>query len=106
MDQPFSFVFHKGPLSEVVHLAGVIDAQAEVRFEELQKKIEGNVVTFDFSQVGRINSMGIALILRCLKRLASERKITVQLQGLSQMNAMLFKMSGVFLLAKEVRQER
>jgi len=103
MDQSFSYTFDKGPLQETIFLSGVIDAQAEAQCEALQKQINGSSITFDFSKVGRINSMGIALILRCLKRLNSDRNINVQLQGLGQMNAMLFKMSGIFLLAKETK---
>lgn len=103
MDHSFSFTHKPGPQHELVQLSGTIDADAETLFEAMQKQLCSNQVVFDFSGVGRVNSMGIALLLRCLKRLSSEKKVAVQLQGLSQMNAMLFKMSGVFLLAKEAR---
>lgn len=88
---------------EVVLLSGTIDMQAETGFEDVSSRVAGPSVIFDFSSVGRINSMGIALILRCFKRLGSERNTIVLVRGLNQINSMLFKMSGVFLLAKEVR---
>ncbi len=103
MEPTFSFACTRGSDHQLINLSGTIDAQAEPHFEELQKQISSALVIFDFSKVGRVNSMGIALLLRCFKRLGSERSINVQLQGLSQMNTMLFKMSGLFLLAKEVR---
>jgi len=102
MEQTFSFDINTGSQQEVVHLSGTIDADAEKHFEVLEKQLQSNEIIFNFREVGRVNSMGVALILRCLKRLTSDKKITVQLQGLSQMHTMLFKMSGVFLLAKEV----
>jgi len=88
---------------EAVLLSGIIDIQAESSFEAVMSRVSGSAVVFDFSNVSRINSMGIALILRCFKRLGSERKCAVQVRGLSQINSMLFKMSGLFMLAQEVR---
>lgn len=88
---------------EVVLLSGVIDMQAEAGFDDVVGRIVGQSIIFDFSSVGRINSMGIALLLRSFKRLSSEQNTIVLVRGLNQINSMLFKMSGVFLLAKEVR---
>jgi len=105
MNQSFSYVFSKGPGHDLVELSGIIDAQAENACAAIQKQISSSMVILDFSKVGRVNSMGIALLLRCLKYLKNERNIGVHLQGMNQMNAMLCKMRGVFLLAKEVKHE-
>ena len=51
--------------------------------------------------------MGIALLLRCFKEIRQEKGAEILLEGLGPMHAMLFKMTGVFLLATPVpsRQE-
>ena len=103
MSATCSITLTKEAQQEVVLLAGIIDMQAEAGFDELANRIASQSVIFDFGSVGRINSMGIALLLRCFKRLSSEQKTIVLVRGLNQINSMLFKMSGVFLLAKEVR---
>lgn len=102
MDQIFTYILAKEAQQEVAFLSGAIDNQAEPSFNELQKRVNGPSLVLDFSDVGRINSMGIALILRCLKQLTRERNLEVQIRGLNQINGMLFKMSGIFLMAREV----
>lgn len=102
MEQHFSYLLAKDAGQEVAFLSGTIDSQAEPSFGELQKQVGGPSLILDFSDVGRINSMGIALILRCLKHLTRERALQVQIRGVNQINGMLFKMSGIFLMAKEV----
>lgn len=79
---------------------GNIDAQAEAQLKELPAMIRQQVVKFDFSRAGRINSMGIALLLRCLKAIKEEKKAEIRLLALSPMNTMLFRMTGIFLLAE------
>jgi anti-anti-sigma regulatory factor len=79
---------------------GNIDAQAEAPLKELPRQVQHPVVKFDFSKTGRINSMGIALLLRCLKTIKEEKQADIRLVELSPTNAMLFKMTGVFFLAK------
>lgn len=37
-----------------------------------------------------------------MKHLTRERALQVQIRGVNQINGMLFKMSGIFLMAKEV----
>jgi anti-anti-sigma regulatory factor len=101
MNQLFTYQLVKEAQQEVAFLSGTIDNQAEPSFGELQKRIKGPSLVLDFSDVGRINSMGIALILRCLKHLTRERKLEVQIRGLNQINGMLFKMSGIYLMARE-----
>lgn len=81
-------------------LEGVIDAHSEALLNAIPGKVRSSVVRFDFSKTGRINSMGIALILRCFKEISG--KAEIRLEGLNQMHTMLFKMTGVFLLAKPV----
>jgi len=102
MEQPFSYLLVKEAGQEVAFLSGIIDSQAVPSFGELQKQVKGPALLLDFSDVGRVNSMGIALILRCLKHLTRERNLQVQIRGVNQINGMLFKMSGIFLMAKEV----
>lgn len=102
MDKPFTCLTAREAQQEVIFLSGTIDGQAELSFGELQKQVSGPSLILDFSDVGRINSMGIALILRCLKHLTRERDFQVQIRGVNQINGMLFKMSGIFLMAKEV----
>jgi len=102
MDQPFTYIVAREAQQEVVFLSGAIDNQAASSFNELQKRVNGPSLVLDFSDVGRINSMGIALILRCLKQLVRENNFAVYIRGVNQINGMLFKMSGIFLMAREV----
>ncbi len=78
---------------------GNIDAQAEMQMKELPQRVQQPVVKFDFSKTGRINSMGIALLLRCLKTIREEKKADIRLQELNATTTLLFKMTGIFLLA-------
>jgi anti-anti-sigma factor len=81
-------------------LRGNIDIHAEKYLKKLPEQFGKSKIRFDFSQVGRINSMGIALLLRCFKKIRDERQAEVILTGLNTMHAMLFKTTGVFLIAK------
>ena len=81
-------------------LEGTIDAQSERLLKELPAKVRYPLVRFDFAKAGRINSMGIALLLRCFKDIGC--KAEIRLVGLTPMHTMLFKMTGVFLLATPV----
>jgi anti-anti-sigma regulatory factor len=78
---------------------GNIDATAEAQLKDLPRKIQRQVVKFDFSTTGRINSMGLALLLRCLKTIKEEKKAEIRLIQPNPMNTMLFRMTGVLLLA-------
>jgi anti-anti-sigma regulatory factor len=80
-------------------LEGTIDAQSEAFFKDLPSKVRHTQVRFDFTRAGRINSMGIALLLRCFKEIRQVKQAEILLEGLSPINTMLFKMTGVFLLA-------
>jgi anti-anti-sigma regulatory factor len=78
---------------------GNIDIHAETHLKEIPDLAGKIKVEFDFSRVGRVNSMGIALLLRCFKRIRDERKAEIILTGLNTIHTMLFKTTGVFLLA-------
>ncbi|WP_243689377.1 hypothetical protein [Geotalea toluenoxydans] len=80
-------------------LAGNIDAQAETQLMALPAKVNQQLVKFDFGNAGRINSMGIALLLRCFKRIKEEKRAEIQVLQVNATNTMLFKMTGIFLLA-------
>ena len=83
-------------------LEGTIDAQSEAFFKELPSQVRHPQVRFDFTRSGRINSMGVALLLRCFKEIRQVKQAEILLEGLSPMNTMLFKMTGVFLLSTPV----
>jgi ABC-type transporter Mla MlaB component len=80
-------------------LHGNIDATAEALLKHLPRQVHRPVVKLDFSKTGRINSMGIALLLRCLRTIKEEKKAEIRLIRPSAMNTMLFKMTGMLLLA-------
>ena len=103
MEQPFKIDIRKGAGGDTVQFHGNIDAHADRHFDELIKQVSANRVIMDFSTTGRINSMGIALLLRSIKSIKAEKKAEVSIQGLNQINTMLFKMTGIFLLASDAR---
>ncbi len=78
---------------------GNIDIHAESFLKDIPDQVGKAKVSFDFSRVGRVNSMGIALLLRCFRRIRDERKAEIVLTGLNTIHTMLFKTTGVFLLA-------
>jgi hypothetical protein len=43
--------------------------------------------------------MGVALLLRCFKKLKDEKQTEIRLANLNQVNTMLFRITGLFLLA-------
>jgi len=95
MDKTFNMIATR----EFIAFHGNIDAAAEAKLKELPGRIDQPVVRFDFSQVGRINSMGIALLLRCFKHIREEKKAEILLRELNPTNTILFKMTGIFMLA-------
>jgi ABC-type transporter Mla MlaB component len=98
----FRIVAHDSGTTNLFAFHGNIDAQAEAQLMEVPQQVRQPLVTFDFSRAGRINSMGIALLLRCLKNIKEERKAEIHLRELNQTNTLLFKMTGVFMLATPV----
>jgi len=103
MDNLFKIELTTDRDGTVVQFCGNIDAQAESRLKELPEQVAAPLVRMDFSKAGRINSMGIALLLRCLKNIRENCKAEIEVHGLSQVNNMLFKMTGVYLLAQPVK---
>ncbi len=102
METAFRVTSGRGTSCDLFSFHGNIDAQAEHLLKELPSRISRPVVRFDFGSTGRINSMGIALLLRCFKLIKEQKKAEIELVALNPMNAILFKMTGVFLLAKQV----
>jgi anti-anti-sigma regulatory factor len=86
--------------TEVFEFCGIVDAKSGQLLQRLPDLVRAETVIFDFGNVKRINSMGIALLLRCFKRIREEKNAELQVKSLNQINAMLFKMTGVFQLAR------
>lgn len=84
---------------DIFMLRGNIDVHTEAEFRKIPGLVSGSRVRFDFSEVGRINSMGIAHLLRCFKRIKDGTQAEIMLTGLSTVHTMLFRTTGVFLLA-------
>jgi anti-anti-sigma regulatory factor len=99
MDNSFKISVSNINNSDYIELHSNIDASAEKQLQKIPSMVNNKVVRFDFSKAGRINSMGIALLLRCFRQIREERDAEIFLKDLSTTNAMLFKMTGVFLLA-------
>jgi len=99
MAQDFRIELKRGFDADFVNLSGTIDYDAGNYLEELPEKVKRPKIRFDFSEVGRINSMGIAFLLRCFKKLRDDKGTEISLTGLNSMHTMLFKMTGIFFLA-------
>jgi anti-anti-sigma regulatory factor len=103
MDPSFRIDFISEGITETARFHGNIDAQAEPHFEELLRRVSGTAVTMDFSHTGRINSMGIALVLCSIRNIKAKQRAEVRVKGLNHVNGMLFKMTGIFTLAPEIK---
>lgn len=99
METNFKVDITKNPEFDRFIFHGNIDIHASNYFQALPDNVVNSKVKLDFSQVGRINSMGVALLLRLCKKIRDEKKAEIILTGLNTMHAMLFKTTGVFLLA-------
>lgn len=100
MSTLFKAVHRRLPGHDEFAFSGIIDASADKLLADIPDKVTTTVVRCDFSGVGRINSMGIALLLRCFKRIRVERSAVIRVSALTPINVMLFKMTGVLLLAE------
>ncbi len=98
MSSTFRVVARSTDSADHIALCGNIDATAEKPLQDLAKAVGNRTVHFDFNQAGRINSMGIALLLRCFKQIREEKDAEIFVRELNTTNVMLFKMTGVFLL--------
>jgi anti-anti-sigma factor len=95
----FKYEIHKDSMGDNIRFFGNIDSFAEQSFEELLRQITGKRVVMDFSDTVRINSMGIAILLRSIKSIKDEKKAEVTVIGENKTNAMLFKITGIYMLA-------
>ncbi|HXE95766.1 MAG TPA: hypothetical protein VN642_05140 [Dongiaceae bacterium] len=99
MSSSFRVIARSTESADYIALLGNIDASAEQQLQKLPGMVDNQLVHFDFNQAGRINSMGIALLLRCFKQIREEKKAKIVLRELNPTNTLLFKMTGVFMLA-------
>ncbi|RNC70408.1 MAG: STAS domain-containing protein [Desulfuromonadales bacterium] len=99
METDFRVVVTREGLTDIVRFSGIIDSRAENALRELADGVNGPNVRCDFSDSGRINSMGIAFLLRFMKQIRDDKSARITIRGLSQVNTILFKMTGIFLLA-------
>lgn len=99
MSSSFRVIARSTETADYISLLGNIDAAAEAQLQKLPGMVDNQFVHFDFNQAGRINSMGIALLLRCFKQIREEKKAKIILRELNPTNTLLFKMTGVFMLA-------
>jgi anti-anti-sigma factor len=73
---------------------GSIDAQSVVTLDSLYKVPSEAHVLLDFSQIERVNSMGLSLLLKLFEDY-EKRKVKVEVQHLNRMVNMLFKITGL-----------
>ncbi|HEY5522668.1 MAG TPA: STAS domain-containing protein [Desulfuromonadaceae bacterium] len=99
MSSSFGVTARCADSTDYIELSGNIDASAEQQLQMLPGMVRCQVVRIDFSRARRINSMGIALLLRCFKHIREKNKAEIVLRELNPTNTILFKMTGIFLLA-------
>ncbi len=73
---------------------GSIDAHAAIALQSLASVQPGAHVLLDFSQVERVNSMGLSLLLKLFEEW-EHKKIRVEVHRLNRMVNMLFKITGL-----------
>ena len=74
---------------------GIISAESQAELEKLARDSEAaRIVRLDFAAVKRINSMGVALLLKVLKQLKQAGK-TIHITGANPMTRTLFRMMGI-----------
>jgi anti-anti-sigma factor len=73
---------------------GSIDAHAATALQSLSAVQAGACVLLDFSKVERVNSMGLSLLLKLFEEWERKR-IKIEVQYLSRMINMLFKITGL-----------
>jgi anti-anti-sigma factor len=105
MDLEFKFEINKDSVGDNVRFFGNIDSSSEPHFAELHRKITGRRVVMDFTNTGRINSMGIAALLRSIKSIKNDKRADVAISGLNKTNELLFKMTGIYMLATPHKQD-
>ncbi|MDD2310693.1 MAG: STAS domain-containing protein [Desulfuromonadaceae bacterium] len=98
MSAEFKYEIFKDRVGDNISFYGNIDSHTEQHFEELVQRITGKNVVLDFSNTVRINSMGIAILLRSIKSIKTEKRSEVAVFGESKTNALLFKITGLYTL--------
>jgi anti-anti-sigma factor len=83
---------------------GSIDAHAASALQGLSSVQSGAFVLLDFSQVERVNSMGLSLLLKLFEEW-EQRRIRIEVQRLSRMTNMLFKITGLGRFIKPTSKE-
>ena len=73
---------------------GSIDAHSGPVLDELQVLSETTKVILNFSQVERVNSMGLSLLLKIFEQWEGQQ-IRVEVYNLNRMISMLFKITGL-----------
>lgn len=82
------------------NLVGSIDAHASETLNTLYDIPAESHVLLDFSQVERVNSMGLSLLLKLFEIWESKR-IKIEVQHLDRMISMLFKITGLGRFIKD-----
>ena len=77
-----------------VRLRGIIDIDAIAILEPLYKLPDQTEVDLDFAEVQRVNSMGLAQLLKLFEHWRAKR-IAIRVSNVGRMTAMLFKMTGL-----------
>ncbi len=76
------------------YCVGSIDAHAVPALEDFRRNFNGVDVLLDFAQVGRVNSMGLSLLLKLFEE-REQQGLRVQVRNLNRMINMLFKITGL-----------
>jgi len=98
MSAEFKYEIYKDRVGDNISFYGNIDSHTEPYFEEIVQKITGKKVIMDFSNTVRINSMGIAILLRSIKNITTDKRSEVAVFGENKTNALLFKITGLYTL--------
>jgi len=74
---------------------GILSAESQEDFRQMVETAKsGSSIRLDFFKVDRINSMGIALLLKALKELKQSGK-SMEIAGANEMIRVSFKMMGI-----------
>lgn len=101
METSIRIELHKNGGSDQITIYGNIDSSAAPHFEQAICGISSERVVIDFSNVGRIDSMGMTLLLRSINLIKLQKKAEVRIQGANEINSILFRMVGITLLASQ-----
>lgn len=94
-DTNFRFIEETSDQYTQYRLFGILDVHSRPVIESLtQHPLSASKVVLDFAQVERINSMGLALLLKLLTAWEKQGK-HIQVVNLNRMASILFKISGL-----------